>query len=129
MIQGVSDIVNEFFRRHYPPDHATAWELRYGVGSYWRRYTGSAPGRPTIFPEMVCADGFSMSVQGHFGAYSHPRDDFADRYTDVEIMAHEHVPEFDVASVDTDGPEYWLWGYVPVSVVADVIEAHGGLAK
>lgn len=123
----MDDIVNKFFRKHYPPDYATAWEMEAGITDFWRRYTGRARWRSAIFPHVICADGFEMSVQGHCGAYSRPQDDFAEHYSHVEIMAHEHIPEFDDASCDTCRPEYWLWRYVPVDIVCKVIEKHGGL--
>jgi hypothetical protein len=67
------DIVNTFFRMHYPDDAREAWEMRsLGCGSYGREYTGDRTANSIIFPEMVCADGFRMSVQGHYGAYSQP---------------------------------------------------------
>ena len=34
---------------------------------------------------VVCADGFSMSVQAHGGAYCSPRVENAERYDEVEI--------------------------------------------
>lgn len=90
---------------------------------------------------MVCEDGFSMSVQGHHGAYSYPRDDFADRYDQVEIYmvsapdqilneqedARNQYLGFDKTETRAgmDNP----MGYVPVEVVERVISAHGGLRK
>ena len=114
-----SDPVNEYFRRFYPADAAEAWESDWCGGSIWRRYTGCRSA--TIFPPMRCKDGFSMSVQGHFGAYSMPRDDFAERYSSVEV--------FELSEPETlidDGIQSPA-GYVPVDVVAQVIAKHGGL--
>lgn len=125
----MSDIVNEFFRKHYPSDYATAWQTEYlAAGEHGRSYIGNEK-RSTIFPMIVCADGFSMSVQGHFGAYSYPSDDFAERYGSVEIfhlsapepLFGEHCREY------ADGITSPM-GYVPVWVVNAVIKKHGGLA-
>ena len=35
--------------------------------------------------EIVCKDGFTMSVQAHHGAYCSPRIDDAAKYTSVEV--------------------------------------------
>ncbi len=125
----MADIVNEFFRKHYPADWNSAWEMRWCVNSPAREYAGDRAAHSTIFPEMVCADGLRLSVQGHFGAYSHPRDDFADGYQQVEIMgppkADELLAPFE-RECNAVGDEM-IYPYVPVDVVAAVIEKHGGL--
>lgn len=124
----MSDIVNAFFHRSYPPDWRTAWALRSIGGVYAREYAGDRS--KTIFPEMVCADGLRLSVQGHFGAYSYPRDDFAEEYLKVEVMGPKNIDgllapfEQECNSV---GEDRMIYPYVPVSVVTAVIEKHGGL--
>lgn len=119
------DIVNTFFRQFYPSDWDTAWEPDWlPAGEIGRRYAGSNKGCPTIFPEMECADGFKMSVQGHFGAYSQPRDDFAESYSTVEILTHAPEPALGDGA---DYEKFWIYGYVPVADVAALIESHGGL--
>lgn len=122
------DILNEFFHRHYPIDAQTAWKLRSCGGNYGREYVGDRSANRPIFPEIVCADGFRFSAQGHFGAYSHPRDDFADEYATVEVMT---APDAEPMFIECDGhtnDEYSLYGYVPINVVLAVIEKHGGIA-
>ena len=37
------------------------------------------------YPRVVCASGFSMSVQAHDGAYCKPRANNAARYIEVEV--------------------------------------------
>lgn len=125
----MTDLVNSFFRRHYPADAATNWEPRHTGSGSGREYAGDKSRHPTIFPDMVCADGFRMSVQGHFGAYSHPRDDFADGYRQVEISVSPGAEPM----LDTYGrqPEVFddfaIYPYVPVPLVEQIIEKHGGL--
>lgn len=81
-----------------------------------------------IFPRMECADGFSMSVQGHYGSYSSPRDDFADNYTSVEVgFPSAMEPLLMPYAEDDERPTETVYGYVPVAVVAEVIALHGGL--
>ncbi|NTG07181.1 hypothetical protein [Rhizobium rhizogenes] len=119
------DPINVYFRKFYPEDADANWEMEYCVGSYARRYRG-ASGK-TIFPAIECADGFKLSVQGHFGAYSFPRDDFADLdgYSLVEVMS-PHEPDFMVRGSQVG--EEFIYGYVPVERVLAVIEKHGGCA-
>jgi len=120
------DIVNTFFRMHYPDDWNTAWQTQHCAGSYGREYTGNREANSRIFPEMVCADGFKMSVQGHFGAYSYPRDDFADEYRQVEIMCkREEV--FEELGRGYDVGDKRIYPYVPIEKVEEVIRSHGGL--
>lgn len=123
----MTDIINDYFKQFYPKDYATAWETKYGVGGCWREYSGDRSGRPTIFPAIVCVDGFSMSVQGHFGAYSMPRDDFAEHYSEVEIMCKAD-PILDECGGHDVGDER-VYGYVPIETVTRVIATHGGMPR
>jgi hypothetical protein len=119
-----TDIVNEFFRRHYPPLDRGMFTFS-TAGGGMERYEGEGQEK-RIFPRMVCSDGFEMSVQGHWGAYSCPRDDFADRYQEVEIMCKAD-PILDEHGGHDSGEER-IYGYVPIEIVERVIAAHGGLA-
>lgn len=122
----MADIVNEFFRQHYPPDAFTAWQMRsLGAGSYGREYTGDRS-NSAVFPEMECADGFKMSVQGHYGAYSFPRDDFAENYSQLEIMCPRE-PVFEELERGYDVGDARIYPYVPVEIVERAIAAHGGM--
>lgn len=124
----MTNTVNEFFRSQYPADWNSAWEMKpCGAGGYGREYNGNREDASTIFPQMVCADGFEMSVQGHFGAYSYPRDDFADSYSQVEIMCVRE-DAFEDLGRGYDVSDERVYPYVPVEVVERVIAAHGGLA-
>lgn len=120
-----TDLVNAHFRKFYPADWDSNWETEYCAGSYNRRYQGDRNLVSTIFPAMICADGFTMSVQGHFGAYSEPRDDFAKHYNSVEIMCPAE-PLLEVHGGHACGDEM-IYGYVPIETVAKIIEKHGGL--
>lgn len=132
----MSDLVNDFFRRFYPPDlDRNKFEPDWlPGGSTGFRY----PGRDN-FPAMECADGFSMSVQGHFGAYSTPRDDYAESYSAVEVyclsepepLLNDHDNErrrafgFDTTEqrAGIDQPS----AYVPIAVIEAIVAKHGGL--
>lgn len=117
----MNDIVNEYFRKFYPEDWDTNYEVTPCVNSYGKEYLGGH--LATIFPLMRCKDGFSFSVQGHHGAYSTPRDDFADRYMRVEVWELSEPEPLLAEYGDGSSP----LAYVPVELVAHVIEKHGGL--
>lgn len=122
----MSDL-NAFFKRHYPADHATAWETRSLGGTSGRAYTGKSGASP-IFPKVECADGFSFSAQGHFGGYCWPKDDFAEEgYKIVELLIDgrdEPLLADHRASDEIDGEQ--IYGHVPVATVEAIIDAHGG---
>jgi hypothetical protein len=128
----MTDIVNDFFKKHYPPNLDRSEDFQYcsmlgGMMEYRHRGKPSA-----IFPEMICADGFKMSVQGHYGAYSRPRDDFAPSYAAVEVgypsAREELLMPFIDGGPDTD-PLQAVYGYVPVGIIEQIIANHGGLTN
>ena len=79
---------------------------------------------------VVCADGFTMSVQAHAGAYCLPKMTGAPVYREVEVgfpsieepMLMEWVEE-------AQRPTDTVYGYVPVQVVNNVIAKHGGIVS
>ena len=119
----MSDIVNDYFRRFYPADLSPERFEYDGMLGGMLRYSDKAVSN--IFPEMVCVDGFKMSVQGHAGAYSSPRDDFAESYGAVEILCPPEPLLGDRFECLSDGE--LLYPYVPVEKVIAAIEKHGGL--
>lgn len=98
---------------------------------------------------ITCADGFSLSVIAGPGCYSHPRpkmmptlpampyssetDDayFSGPYTHVEVGFPSARPEpwTDWETYSDGGePTETVYGYVPVEMVAALVESHGGEA-
>ena len=84
---------------------------------------------------VVCADGFTMSVQASENHYCSPRADGAEViYGRVEIgFPSEREPEFDEyveqledATINWTGSVY---GWVPADIVALVIAKHGGMVS
>ena len=77
-----------------------------------------------------CKDGFSMSVQAGETQYCHPRENGADRYTEVEIgfpnRSEELILEF---AEDGNNPTETVYPYVPAPVVTLVIAKHGGMVE
>ena len=86
-------------------------------------------------PHIVCADGFSMSVQVGYSLYSTPKK-VAKRYSAVEIgFPSDHEPlieeyaEFIPFGEEDEEPDYTdtVYPYVPVKVVDKVLKKHGGI--
>ena len=79
---------------------------------------------------VVCADDFTMSVQASRNHYCEPRTDDATYYNTVEVgfpsQASDLLMEY---AGDRDHPTQTVYGYVPESVVLEVIEAHGGFKE
>lgn len=122
----MSDLVNDYFKRFYPANLGDdAFDDKYwSMLGVMRRHKNAV----NIFPRMVCADGFSMSVQGHYGAYSTPRDDFAGHYTRVEVGFPSSQEELLMPFMDGDGdPTNSVYGYVPIDVIEQIVAKHGGL--
>ena len=86
-------------------------------------------------PHIVCADGFSMSVQVGYSLYSTPKK-VAKRYSAVEIgfpsepeELIKEWAEFLPFSEEDGEPDYTdtVYPYVPVKVVDKVLKKHGGI--
>lgn len=80
-------------------------------------------------PRIKCADGFTISVQAGKGIYSDPRCD-ADEYKLVELGFPSEIEE-SLTSYMEDyraDPRKTVYPYVPVDVVDEVLEKHGGIA-
>ena len=79
---------------------------------------------------VVCADGFRMSVQADEFTYCSPRINDAERYTQVEIGFPSDYEELIIDWAESrDDPTGTVYGYVPVSVVTNVIAKHGGMVS
>lgn len=82
-------------------------------------------------PQIVCADGFKMSVQASGYHYCSPRDSEGPWHS-VEIgfpseRVEAFMPYID-GGEETD-PTDTVYGYVPLELVAQAIADHGGFAK
>ena len=86
-------------------------------------------------PHIVCADGFSMSVQVGYSLYSTPKK-VAKRYSAVEIgfpsepeELIKEWAEFLPFGEEDEEPDYTdtVYPYVPVGVVDKVLKKHGGI--
>jgi hypothetical protein len=80
--------------------------------------------------KIVCADGFTMSVQAHDGAYCHPRTDGAASYTEVEVGFPSAIEPLLIHwAEDRAEPTDTVYGYVPRQTVINVIAKHGGMTS
>ena len=87
----------------------------------------------TRLPQIVCSDGFKMSVQVGYSLYSEPKK-VAKRYSAVEIgypserepLLEEYV---ELSLFDENFVDYTdtVYPYVPVKVVNQVLKKHGGI--
>lgn len=80
--------------------------------------------------QVVCADGFRMSVQAHDGAYCVPRRNRAERYIEVEIgFPTERESLLMEFAEDPKSPTETVYPYVPAELVYLVIAKHGGMVS
>ena len=81
-----------------------------------------------VRPAILCADGFSVSVQASKTHYCTPRIDGAETYETVELgfPSVEDSLIIDYAE-DLDRPTDTVYGYVPVHIVCELVEKHGGI--
>jgi len=86
------------------------------------------PGQKMIVrPHLVCKDGTEISVQASSFHYCSPRNNVGP-YSEVEIACLEDELFKDC---DDEGNcyEWKVYGYVPVDLVKQFIEKHGGFAS
>ena len=86
--------------------------------------------RDRLNQQVVCADGFSMSVQANDGAYCSPRINNAESYDEVEVgFPSSKEPLLMEWCEDKEDPTGTVYGYVPTQVVVNVIAKHGGVVE
>lgn len=77
-------------------------------------------------PRISCRDGFSLSCQAGYGLYCSPRDNVGD-WHQIEIGFPSAKEELLMGYAEDKGrPTETVYGYVPLKVVGQVIEKHGG---
>ncbi len=78
--------------------------------------------------QLVCKDGFRMSVQDSPMLYSFYDDDLVCTHVEVGFPS-EVEPLLMPWADDESAPTDTVYGYVPIPVVLAVIEKHGGRAR
>ena len=80
--------------------------------------------------KVVCADGFTMSVQAHEGAYCLPRMTGAPVYREVEVgFPSIEEPMLMEWCEEAEKPTATVYGWVPNAVVTLVVVKHGGIVE
>ena len=86
--------------------------------------------KKSLCEKIICADGFSMSVQANSTAYCHPRTTGADRYDSVEVGFPSEREEILMPfAEDNSTPTKTVYGWVPSNTVALVCAKHGGVVS
>ena len=82
------------------------------------------------YKQVVCRDGFRMSVQAGVTMYSMPRKNNAMRYKEVEVgyPSTEESLILEYAE-NPKAPTDTVYAYVPAEIVTLVIAKHGGLVS
>ncbi len=77
-------------------------------------------------PRVQCKDGFSMSIQAGESLYSDPQLNVGP-YSEVEVGFPSEIEK--ALQVYSDNPETnnTVYPFVPIKLVAGVIDSHGGL--
>jgi hypothetical protein len=79
-------------------------------------------------PWIECVDGFKMSVQCNSGSYCIPRTDHSSYYSEVEVGFPSDIPTtFLEYAEDSGNPTNTVYGWVPIDLVAQEINLHGGI--
>ena len=78
-------------------------------------------------PVVVCNDGFSMSVQGGYGNYSHPKDSSEGIYKSMEIGFPSNDESLIYQYAECKNYTETVYAYVPINVIEAVILKHGGI--
>lgn len=82
------------------------------------------------YEKIVCTDGFTMSVQASQYNYCTPRQNEADRYTEVEVgFPTSPEPLLLPWAEDPDCPTNTVYPWVPSERVALVCAKHGGVVS
>ena len=83
-----------------------------------------------FYEKVICADGFSMSVQAGFSNYCSPRVDYADRYDAVEVGYPSECEDLLMNYCeDPERPTDTVYALVPSTVVSLVVAKHGGIVE
>lgn len=97
------------------------------INEFLQKYRRVEYGMNVTRPRVLCADGFTVSVQAGCGIYSAPNCD-ADAYTHVELGYPSQKEEALLGYAENRRlPTDTVYAHVPVGLVDKVLEAHGGI--
>ena len=94
----------------------------------YRKVTKLVPGMTSSHtPYVICKDGFKMSVQAGQSLYSTPKD-VADDYEEAEVgFPSTEETLLTTYAEDNENLCDTVYGYVPCTIIDQVIEKHGGI--
>tara|TARA_Y100001970_G_scaffold293783_1_gene443161 strand:+ start:162 stop:464 length:303 start_codon:yes stop_codon:yes gene_type:complete len=78
---------------------------------------------------VVCADGFSMSVQANKFNYSSPRNDVGPYHSCEVGFPSAYDFYLNKYAEDPENPTETVYGWVPAHVIRMCIDAHGGMVE
>lgn len=84
---------------------------------------------PDITKRMECMDGFSISVQASSGHYCQPRENEAWPYREVELGYPSEVDNSISDYAEDPDTNETVFGYVPIDIVNQLVEKHGGIKE
>lgn len=83
-----------------------------------------------VRPHVICADGFRVSIQAGYGLYSMPRNNLENgEYEAVELGFPSEPDELIKEYAECEDYTMTVYGYVPIEVVEQLIEKHGGIKE
>jgi hypothetical protein len=89
-----------------------------------------APRESFVAKRITCADGFSISVQAHEGAYCRPREsDGPWHKVELGFPSEDPGKEFVQYCEDPESPTETVYAYVPIELVEALIARHGGFQQ
>lgn len=84
---------------------------------------------PSLSKRIVCADGLSLSVQASTYSYCSPRENIGP-WNQVEVgFPSSKVDEIMSYAEDPNDPTETVYGWVPIRLVEEIIESHGGIVE
>lgn len=83
---------------------------------------------PVMRPGIICADGTALSVQASIHHYCTPKDN-GKYYSEVEVGFPTAKPpdSWRWYSEDWNSPTKTIYPYIPVELVQEYIDLHGGI--
>lgn len=79
---------------------------------------------------IVCANGFSMSVQASGGHYCSPRVTGLGFYNSYEIgFPSDPEPLLEPFAENPDNLLGTVYGWVPAAIIAEIVAKHGGIKE
>ena len=109
------DKINEFLKKNY---HGHKTRGLYSVGEI-----------PEVTKRIECNDGFSISVQANDFTYCTPRENKAWPYSEEESRFPSDVDDLIEGYSAEPGITRTVYPYVPIDIVNQLIEKHGGIAN